>query len=86
MEFGCHSLMLLCLRSPLSEATSANLNRSYRNVPKAASARTDCTGICHMCLAGRPGFDYEDVHLVGHFFVTACLELCVLKGVDMFKH
>lgn len=67
MGLGCYCLMLLSWHSPLSKATSANLNRSYRNVPKAASSKSDCTGICHMCLAGRPGFDFEDVHLVGLF-------------------
>jgi hypothetical protein len=46
-----------------SKATSANMNRSYRNVPKAGSSKKPCTGICHICLAGRPGLDYEDMHL-----------------------
>ena len=46
-----------------SKATSANMNRSYRNVPKAGSSKKPCTGICHICLAGRPGLDYEDVRL-----------------------
>ena len=47
----------------VSKATSANLTRSFRNVPKAATSKSDCTGICHLCLAGRPDFDYEDVYL-----------------------
>ena len=56
-----------------SQATSANLQRSYRNVPKAASSKKDCTGICHLCLAGRPGLDYEDMYLDEfhvHFSIT----------------
>ncbi|CAK9065744.1 Uncharacterized protein SCF082_LOCUS33582 [Durusdinium trenchii] len=45
----------------LDKATSAHLLRSYRNVPKAASSARDCTGICHICAAGQPNYDYEDV-------------------------
>ena len=47
----------------VAEATSAHLLRSYRNVPKAASSARDCTGICHICAAGQPNYDYEDVPL-----------------------
>ena len=48
------------------EATSAQMNRSFRNVPRRATSQSDCTGICHLCLAGRPGFDYEDLFLSIH--------------------
>ena len=51
--------------------------RSFRNVPRAASSRAECTGICHLCLAGRPGFDFEDMQLarkhVGIFPVLSLL-------------
>ena len=53
---------MCCQKS--SKASSANLVRSFRNVPKAAESRTDCTGICHLCLSGRPHYDYEDVLLI----------------------
>lgn len=47
----------------VAQATSAELGRSFRNVPKASTSKTPCTGICHLCLAGRPNYDYEDVCL-----------------------
>lgn len=47
-------------------------------MPKAASSKNDCTGICHYCLAGRPGFDYEDVCL---FLLKGCVAL--VFGVSM---
>ena len=53
-----------------SKASSANLVRSFRNVPKAAESRTDCTGICHLCLSGRPHYDYEDVLLIASYRET----------------
>ncbi len=46
-----------------SKASSARLQRSFRNVPRAASSKAPCTGICHWCLGGKPGYDYEDVPL-----------------------
>ena len=36
------------------------LTRSFRNMPKQASSKKDCTGICHLCLAGRPRIPFED--------------------------
>lgn len=56
-------------------ATSAKLVRSYRNVPRAAQSATPCTGICHLCNAGQPLFDYEDVSNTPAFLATL--------GVDM---
>ena len=55
----------LCSKSPLSnsKATSATFNRSFRNVPKRATSQSECTGVCHLCLAGRPGYEYEDLFL-----------------------
>ena len=67
----------LCLKSPLSnpKATSANLNRSFRNVPKRATSRSECTGVCHLCLAGRPGYEYEDLFL--HNLLKTCFWVIV---------
>ena len=42
---------------------NAQLQRSFRNVPRAATSKAPCTGICHLCLGGQPGYDYEDVPL-----------------------
>lgn len=46
-----------------SKATSAGLVRSYRNVPRRESSTKTCAGICHLCLGGRPGYDYEHMFL-----------------------
>ena len=43
------------------QAASADLNRSDKNGPKAQKASKPCTGICHLCLAGRPMYDFEDL-------------------------
>ena len=56
-----HNLALKWLKT--LEVTAGRLVRSYRNVAKSASSRKDCTGICHRCLAGRPGWDFENVLL-----------------------
>ncbi|CAL1134475.1 unnamed protein product [Cladocopium goreaui] len=43
-------------------AKAGNLERSFSNVPKkplVAGSRPK--GICHLCLAGRPGFDFENL-------------------------
>ena len=37
------------------------LTRSFYNQPKQAEAKNPCVGICHLCLAGRPGIPFEDV-------------------------
>lgn len=53
---------------PCSEVSSANLERSYRRAPRgAAEARKhllDPPGICHLCMAGTKGCDWEDLILV----------------------
>ena len=36
-----------------------HLSRSYRNAPKHNSGQD--RGMCHLCLAGEPGFPFEDV-------------------------
>lgn len=46
-----------------SEVSSGRLLRSFRNVPKAASSQGVLGGICHLCRAGQPNFDYEDLQL-----------------------
>lgn len=50
-------------QSSTSKATSAGLVRSYRNVPRRESSTKSCTGIRHLCLGGRPGYDYEHMSL-----------------------
>ena len=45
------------------------LERSYRRGPKGAREGQDeksMAGICHLCLAGHEGNDWEDVYLEGH--------------------
>ena len=44
-------------------AKVGELNRSFSNQPKHASSQKPCTGICHYCLAGRPGFPFEDMSM-----------------------
>ena len=39
----------------------AGLNRSFYNQPKQAQASRACSGICHLCLAGRPEYPFEDL-------------------------
>lgn len=46
------------------------LNRSFYNAPKRASSQKDCTGICHLCEAGRPGVPYEDLRSCGEWQFT----------------
>ena len=42
-------------------AKVGHFNRSYRNAPKGATSRTADKPMCHLCLAGSPGYPYEDV-------------------------
>ena len=58
------------------EATAALLDRSYKNGPKAAQSKQPCTGVCHLCLAGRPHFDFEDLKL--HHYASMCFLLGVV--------
>ena len=39
------------------------LRRSFANVPKhkVGPLSRECTGVCHLCLAGRPNWPYEEV-------------------------
>ena len=59
------------------EVSSAQITRSYRNVPKRETSKSDCTGICHICLAGRPGLDFEYMNLWLHYF-TSCAVFCLV--------
>ena len=41
-----------------------NFKRCWTHVPRQASSRKQCSGICHLCLAGRegnPAYPFEDV-------------------------
>ena len=38
---------------------SGSLARSYNNVPKKPNAV--CTGICHLCRGGQPGYRFEEL-------------------------
>ena len=52
------------LSIPVSaKASAAKLERSFKNGPKSAHAAKPCGGICHLCCAGKPGLDFEDLHL-----------------------
>ena len=47
--------------------------RTFRHLPKAASSRTDCGGICHLCMAGREGphpVPFEDLRQSGEWTRT----------------
>lgn len=46
------------------------LNRSFHNAPKRASSNKNCTGICHLCEAGRPGVPFEDLRADGEWQFT----------------
>ncbi|CAE7666683.1 unnamed protein product [Symbiodinium necroappetens] len=43
------------------EATAGKLQRTFRQGPKAASSSKPGKGLCHYCLAGREGYDWEDM-------------------------
>ena len=68
MLWGWYSLVALLFCQNLilaAKVTSAHMVRSYRNVPKAATSASECVGICHLCRAGQPDFDFENVCLDG---------------------
>ena len=44
-------------------ASAGKLVRTFRRGPKAASSKKAGQGVCHLCRAGQPGFDYEDMFL-----------------------
>ena len=44
-------------------AKVAHLNRTYRNCPKNPTSKSPDKPMCHLCLAGSPGFPYECVCL-----------------------
>lgn len=41
---------------------SGMLLRSYRNVQKHRRQSKPCVGVCHMCAAGKPQFDFEQIN------------------------
>ena len=43
-------------------ADSGSFARSYRTCPKHVSRTKPCGGICHMCAAGRPNVDFEQLN------------------------
>ena len=45
-------------------AKSGGLERTFMNIPKHAGEpnRQACKGVCHLCLAGQPGWDYEQIN------------------------
>ena len=72
------------------KATAARLDRSYKNGPKSASSIKDGTGICHLCLAGRPRYDYEDLHpgvhiLFRNFYCMLSLHAILNKRASLTK-
>ena len=44
-------------------AKVAHLTRTYRNCPKNPTSKSPDKPMCHLCLAGAPGFPYESVYL-----------------------
>ena len=69
---------MILLEYGLCKATAARLDRSYKNGPKGAQSQKACTGVCHLCLAGRPFYDFEDVHL-GFAILSHCFAGSKLK-------
>ena len=55
-------------------AKAGELTRSFANQPKHASSGKDCTGICHLCLAGRPNIPFEDLSMDGEWQYTVGIE------------
>ena len=56
------------------EVSSANLTRSYRRAPKSAGANRGANaappaGVCHLCLAGTDGHDWESLQLGASFLL-----------------
>lgn len=39
---------------------SAHLERHFRRAPKRGESGMQCPGVCHLCLAGMPAFNFED--------------------------
>ena len=50
------------------QVKTGGLKRSFNNVPKKATSMSVCKGICHLCPAGQPGFDWENMSLDANFF------------------
>lgn len=51
-----------CAQPLCTQVTAANLTRSYRHAPKTERIGKNSvpSGLCHLCLAGTPGHDWED--------------------------
>ena len=60
------------------------MERSYKNGPKAANAAKPGGGICHLCCAGKPSYDFENLHLSlipdDFFEVDIAIEMNVFSG------
>ena len=50
------------------QVKTGGLKRSFQNVPKQARSKKPCKGICQVCPAGQPGFDFENMSLAAPFF------------------
>ena len=50
-------------------AKVAHLTRTYRNCPKNPTSKSPDKPMCHLCLAGSPGFPYESVCLVSKWVI-----------------
>ena len=53
----------------IQQVSSANLNRSYRRAPKGErqGKNSEPAGICHLCMAGTEGKEWENWRLVQGF-------------------
>ena len=60
---------------------SAGLKRSFQNVPKRATSKTPCSGICHLCLAGTEDFEEPEnaVPFEDFGFLPEWLDTCNVK-------
>ena len=56
---------LTCLLGSILQASAGKLIRTFRRGPKAASSKKGGGGVCHLCLAGQPEYDFEDMTLGG---------------------
>lgn len=89
-----NSKVKLCFSRSLciQQVSSAKLNRSYRRAPKGErqGQNTEPAGICHLCMAGTEGKDWEDWRLVVGFrlfffydlFSAPLLQLLVSHGFE----
>ena len=68
----------------LHKASSGHFTRSYRRCAKGETSKQPSQGICHLCLAGSDGFDFEDLLLAllwGTPFASSFCNVDLLQGL-----